>query len=172
MPLFFQYSDGTNTIRWPIVGPFVPDSSGKVFPDLLSNQLALTNSKDFEVMVMQDPAGGGDVFFECGFPIPRGYSSTPVLVIQYILDGSPANLTVAFFAQQVAVAHSETVDIAYEAEDIASVAYGASPTEVDEDWVEETITLTPASAYVEDDWVFLKFGLDDSVGDYTGNVLV
>lgn len=140
-----------------------PDASGDVYPVPLDVALTLTNAKRQLSFFMAFPTGA-DVGLELSFPIPPQYASTPVLVIRGVLDGTPASV-LAFGAQQLSRADSESVDTAYEAEDTASNSTWTGY--ADEDMYEETITLTPAAAYVASDTIFLSFYRDDSVDTST-----
>lgn len=146
------------TVQISIINHTLAPDSG-VYISKLSSQMSLTNAKNQLCVVMPFPTGA-DLGFELSFDIPQNYSGSPVLVIKGVLDGSPANV-LAFGAQQVSVDDSETVDVAYESEDTASNSTWTGYAE--EDMYEETITLTPASAYQAGDTVFLKFYRDDSV---------
>ena len=148
----------------PILGAsLLFDSSGEVYPSRIQLQMVLTNPKDQQCIVMEFPVGN-DRGFSINFQVPQNYAGTPVLVIRGLLNGTPANV-LAFGAQQVAVADTETGDVAYEAEDVASNSSWGSYS--NEDMYEETITLTPASAYQVGDTIFLWFFRDDSVDTTT-----
>lgn len=152
------------TLELPILNSSLqPDTSGDVYPVPLDVALALTNPKRQIYFFMAFPTGS-DVGLEVSFVIPPQYVSTPVLVIKGILSGTPVNV-LAFGAQQLSRAVSESADTAYEAEDTASNSTWTGY--ADEDFYEETITLTPGSAYVVGDTVLLKFYRDDSVDTTT-----
>jgi len=155
------------TVQIPILNHTLAPDSG-VYVSKLSSELSLTNAKQQLCVVMPAPSGA-DLGFELAFTIPQNYSSSPVLVIKGVLDGTPANV-LAFGAQQLSVADSEAVDAAYEAEDTANNSTWTGY--ADEDMYEETITLTPASAYVAGDTVLLKFYRDDSADTTTFNFLL
>ena len=155
------------TIQIPILNHTLSYDSG-VYPSKLSSELTLTNGKTQICTVMPFPTGS-DLGLEVAFTIPQNYSADPVLVIKGVLDGSPANV-LAFAAQQLSRDDSEAVDTAYEAEDTASNSTWTGY--ADEDMYEETITLTPASAYQAGDTVFLKFYRDDSADTTTFNFLL
>lgn len=155
------------TVEFSILGPTLA-LDDTVYYSKLDSELALANAKEQLCVVMPFPTGS-DIGFELAFPIPQNYSSSPVLVIRGVIDGTPGN-TLAFGAQQLSRADSESVDAAYEAEDTASNnAWGGY---VDEDMYEETITLTPAAAYVAGDTILLKFYRDDNVDTTTWNFLL
>lgn len=129
--------------------------------------MTLTNAKQQLCIVIPDPSA--DIGLEVIFEVPQDYSSTPVLVIKGVLDGTPANV-LAFGAQLLQRTDSEAVDTAYEAEDTASNSTWTGY--ADEDFYEETITLTPSSAFVAGRSVFLKFYRDTSADTWTGNFLL
>src|SRR3990167_2767819 len=106
-----------------------------VYPSRLDSELSLTNDKDQACIVLPFPAGA-DLGLSGVIHIPQGYSSTPVLVMRAVLDGTPANV-LGIGAQQVSVDDSESVDVAYEAEDTASLSTWTGY--ADEDIVELTI---------------------------------
>lgn len=139
-----------------------------VYPSKLNAELSLTNDKAQLGIVLPYPTGS-DLGVSGQFQVPQNYSSTPVLVARMVLDGTPANV-LGIGAQQVSVADSETVDVAYEAENTASKSSWTGY--ANEEIVELTITLTPASAYVAGDTVFFKFYRDDSVDTQTINVIL
>ena len=155
------------TIQIPL-GTGMPDASGDVHPSTLASELSLTNSKLTPVMVMEYPTGS-DIGVELQFVVPQNYANSPVLVIKGVLDGTPANV-LAFGVQQLSRADSESVDTAYESEDLANNSTWTGY--ADEDMYEETITLTPTSAYVPGDTVFMKVYRDDSVDTTTFNFLL
>jgi hypothetical protein len=157
------------TIQIPILGATtLPDTSGDVYFSQLDIEMSLTNTKLQSCLVMEYPTGS-DIGFELAFTVPQDYSGSPVLVIKGVLDGTPANV-LAFGAQQLSRDDSEAVDTAYEAEDTASNSTWTGY--ADEDMYEETITLTPAAAYVAGDTVYLSFYRDDSADTTTFNFLL
>jgi hypothetical protein len=147
---------------------------GRIFPDvgvfssILTSELSLANVKRQECLVLPFPTGA-DLGGELAFTVPQNYSTDPVLVIRGVIDGTPAD-TLAFGAQQLSAADNETVDAAYETEDLANNSTWTGY--ADEDMYEETIALTPGSAYVAGDVVLLRFYRDDSVDDTTFNFLL
>ncbi len=155
------------TTRISVINQTLALDSG-VYCSKLNAELSLTNAKQQLCIVMPAPSGA-DLGLQMAFEIPQNYNGSPVLVIKGILDGTPANV-MAFGATQISVADSETVDVAYEAEDTASNSTWTGY--ADEDMYEETITLTPASAYVAGDIVLLNFYRDDSVDTTTFNFLL
>lgn len=150
----------------PILGfSTLPDSSGNVFFQDIETLVA-TAAANLAMLgfAMPDPGAADEGLFG-KLNIPQNYVGTPVLVIRGILNGTPAN-TLAFGLQQTGgIASSETVDVAFETEDLASNAVWTGF--VDEDLYEETITITPGSDYVAGDEVFFKFFRDGSVDDAT-----
>lgn len=157
-----------STFQMSIIGNFMPDASGDVYPSILDVELSLTNAKRILCYAMAYPTGS-DVGGELIFTVPQNYAGSPVLVIRGILDGTPANV-LAFGAQQLSRDDSESADAAYETEDTASNSTWTGY--ADEDHYEETITLTPASAYEAGDEVHLSVYRDDSADTTTFNFLL
>ncbi len=150
----------------PILGAMTaPDSSGDIFFQPLESAMTLATATFGSLlgMTMLAPTGS-DIGVYGKFNIPQNYVGTPVLVIRGAL-GEAANV-LGFGFQQIGRADSEAIDTAFEAEDVASnstwTGYAA------EDIYEETITLTPAAAYVKGDEVFFFCYRDDSVDTQTG----
>jgi hypothetical protein len=118
----------------------------------------LSNAKNQLAIVMPFPTGA-DLGFELAFSVPANYSGSPVLVIRGILDGTPAN-AIAWGALELGVADSETIDAAYETEDLTEnstwTGYAI------EEMYEQTLTLTPAAAYQPGDTIYLHFFRNDS----------
>lgn len=158
------------TFPMSVYGRFQPDSSGEVYPSFLDVELALGNLSPgrIDCMVMSYPTGS-DIGGELVFTVPQNYAGSPVLVIKGVIDGTPAN-TLAFGCQQIAVADSETIDVAYEAEDTASNSTWTGY--ADEDEYDESITITPAAAWNPGEKVLLYFYRDDDVDDTTWNFLL
>ncbi len=151
----------------PILGAMTaPDTTGKVFFEPLEVAMTLSTGNFGQLLgiTMQAPAAAGDCGFYGKFNIPQDYASTPVLVIRGAL-GEAAN-TLGFGFQQVSLADTETLEIVLEAEDLASNASWGSHSA--EDMYEETITITPAAAYVAGDEVFFFFFREDGADDQTG----
>ena len=153
----------------PILGfSTVPDTSGNVFFEPLETAVA-TAAANLSMLgfTMPDP-GAADEGLYGGFNIPQNYVGTPVLVIRGILNGTiSAGLTLAFgFQQTGGIADNETADVAFETEDTAS-ADPQSSSHADEDMYEETIAITPGSAYSPGDEVFFFFYRDGSADDAT-----
>jgi len=143
---------------------FRPDSSGDIFESTLEAELTLATAAlgTTPAWVMQAPTGS-DIGFYVGFHIPQTYVGTPVLTIRGVLEGSTG--TKGFgFKQTGGIADNEAIDVAYETEDIASASVTGHSAE---DVYEETITITPASAYAAGDLVLGFFYLDDSVDTQT-----
>ncbi len=157
------------TFEMPILGAsFMPDTSGDIYPSKISAELTMTNAKDQTCVMMEYPTGS-DIGFSVSFTIPQNYAGTPVLVIKGVIDGTPANV-LAFGAQQLGRDDNELVDTAYETEDLAE--NNTWTDYVDEDMYEETLALTPASAYAAGDTVFLWFFRDDDQDTTTFNFLL
>lgn len=151
----------------PILGAFIaPDTSGSVFWEPAETAMTLGTAVLGTLLVctMQAPAGGGDVGLYGKFGIPQNYSGTPVLVIRGVV-GEAAN-TLGFGLTQLGRADSEAFDTVQEAEDLASNATWTGY--VAEDVYEETITITPAAAYVAGDEVYFFFFREDGADDQTG----
>lgn len=151
----------------------MPDGSADIRPSTLNVELSLTNAKRQECIVMAFPSGT-DTGVGVAFQVPQVYVGSPVLVIRGVLDLTPGTNTLAFGAQQLSRADNEAVDTAYETEDVASYTFNSGADGyADEDEYEETITLTPASAYVAGDTIYLFVYRDDSVDDFSaGNFLL
>jgi len=155
------------TVQIPIINhSFKPDVGVYISP--LTSQMALTNVKQQLCTVMPFPIGA-DLGFEFSFTLPQDYASTPVLVLKGVLDGTPANV-LAFGLTQIARADSESIDTAYEGEDVASNSTWTGY--ADEDMYEETITITPTETYVAGKTVFGKLFRDDSVDTTTFDFLL
>lgn len=146
----------------------IPDTSGFCFWSPLNVQLSMTNSVPTMCLVMQDPNGGGDSGFYAAFRVPQNYSSSPVLHIQYVIDGTPTNV-VAFGCQSLPLTDSEAVDAALGTEDTASNSTWTGY--ADEDLVEESITLSNLST-AAGEWVEMFIFIDDGTHTFAGNVLV
>ena len=155
------------TLQMPILNSSLNFDLG-VFPSTLAAELSLTNSKSTQVIVIPFPTGA-DVGLMGRFTIPQNYVGTPVLAIQMILDGTPAN-TIAFGLQQIAVGDSDTRDVAYEAEDTAS--NGTWTGYADEDGYNLNITITPTATYSAGKQVYWYLYADDSVDTTTFNKLI
>lgn len=145
-----------------------PDASGDIYPSTFTALLTLANPKLQDCMVMEFPTGS-DIGLETSVEVPQGYVGSPVLVIRGVLDGTPANV-LAFAVQQLSRADSESIDTAYETEDIASNSTWTGY--ADEDYYVETVTLTPASPYVAGDIILIKLDRDDNVDTTTFNFLL
>ncbi len=145
-----------------------PDTSGDIYPSTLDTELAMANAKLQPCMVMEFPTGS-DIGLETSVVVPQNYVGTSLLVIRGVIDGAPANV-LAFGCLQLSRDDSESADAAYEAEDLANNnAWGGY---ADEDFYEETITLTPAAAYVAGDTILINLFRDDSVDTTAWNFLL
>jgi len=142
-----------------------PDASGDVFMEPAESAMTLGTATLGTTLVftMLAPTGS-DIGIYGMFTIPQNYVDTPVLVIRGVI--AQAASTLAFGFQQYSRAHSEILDAAYETQDLASNATWTGL--VAEDVYEETITITPAAAYVAGDVVPFFFYRDDSVDTQTG----
>ncbi|MEE9586114.1 MAG: hypothetical protein V3W09_04360 [Nitrososphaerales archaeon] len=150
----------------PILGAMTaPDSSGDIFFEPLETAMTLGTATFGSLLglTMLAPTGS-DIGIYGKFNIPQNYVGTPVLVIRGAI--AQAASVLAFGLQQIGRDDSEAIDTAFEAEDTASnsdwTGYAA------EDIYEETITITPAAAYVAGDEVFFFFYRDDSADTQTG----
>lgn len=120
-------------------------------------------------LVMPDPGGAGDHGGNLNFLMPADYVASPVLRIQGILSGTPANnLGFGFAAKKLA--DNEAYDAAYGTEDTASASLAGY---ADEDVYEETVTLTNfASGLTAGDAVDAHFYNDDSVTTFTATFIL
>ena len=146
----------------------LPDDSNEVYPCVLNNEMTLTNAKK-QIGIMFEGTLTQDIGIELNFSIPQNYAGTPVLVIQGIIDGTPANV-LGFAVSQLGRDASENIDTAYETEDTNSNSTWTGY--VDKDPYEMTITITPASAYAVGDIVFMKFVRDNSADTATFNFIL
>jgi len=154
----------------PILGfATAPDASNKVYFNRIDQELTLGTSPlgPLQVCVIEAPTGA-DIGIETKFRIPADYGSAPKLTITGII--TEAANTLAFGCKQLQRAASDIVDAALEAEDLVNKASWTGF--VAEDLLELEIVLTPASAYVVGNEVFLQFYRDDSVDTQTGDFLV
>ena len=149
----------------PILGAMtVPDNSGTCYFQPLETAVATTAANLLNLVLTMEFPTGSDLGVYGKFNIPQNYVDTPLLVIRGVIEGT-AN-TLAFGIECVGgVADSETVDAAFETEDLANNATWTGY--ADEEMYEETIAMTPAAAYVPGDEVFYHFFRDDSVDDTT-----
>jgi hypothetical protein len=154
------------TTQISVVGNFSPDVG--VYLSKLTAQMSLTNVKNQFCWVFVFPTGA-DLGGELSFIVPQNYASAPVLILDGVIDGTPAN-TLGVGAQLLQVAASATIDAAYEAEDTASNATWTGY--ADEEGYQIAITLTPSSAFVAGNKVFIKVYRDNSVDDTTWDFLV
>jgi hypothetical protein len=151
------------THRIPIMGAnTVPDISGEVYMAPISSMDTHTNVKNQLCMVMDYPQGAADSGFYGSFKVPKNYVGTPKIVVMGTFVGAPAN-TFAVGCQLVGLADSESIDTAYEAEDLANE--GTWTGYADEDMFEISITMTVTLA--ADDTVFYWFFRDDSADNQT-----
>ena len=155
------------TVEIPILGSSLLFDVG-VYVEAIDSAITLTNPKLQTGIYMPFPTAG-DLGLEVTFPVPQNYSADPVLVLRGILVGSPSG-NMAWGAQQLSIGDSGAVDTAYETEDL-----GANSTwtgYATEDMYEETIVLTPASAYTPGDTIFLRLYRDDSADTTTFDFLL
>jgi hypothetical protein len=152
----------------PILGSMTaPDATGKVFFEPLETAMSLGTATLGTLLgiTMQAPAGAGDDGLYGNFTVPQNYVGTPVLVIRGYI-GEAANSLGFGISYQPALADSESLEQAFDTEDVVTNAtwtgYAA------EDLYEETISLTPAAAFVAGDIVNFFFFRDDSGDNQTG----
>ena len=153
----------------PILGMnTAPDSSGDVFFEPLETALTLTTAAFGTLLglTMEFPTGA-DIGIFGKFTIPQNYSGSPVLVIRGIV--TDVDSVLAFGFQQVSRADNETIEVAFEAEDLAEATPSGHSLE---DMYEETITITPTAAYVAGDEVFYFFFRDEDQDDSTGDFIL
>lgn len=151
-----------------VLGVGTPDTSGDIYPSTPNAEMTLTNAKGQQIIMMEFPTGS-DIGVSTSFRVPTNYASSGSLVIRGILDGTPANV-LAFGAQQLERDVSDSVDTAYETEDLANNSTWTGY--ADEDEYEEIIELTPASAYTPGRTVYLWIYRDNDVDTTTFNFLL
>ena len=154
------------TLRIPIIQNVMFDPT--VYVNRLDGELSLTNQKPQIVTVFPAPTGS-DAGISGSFEVPQNYSSSPVMVARFIINGTPAD-TFAVGATILQVDVSETVDAAYEAEDLANISTWTGYS--DEEEFSISITLTPSSALVPGRTVYYHFYRDDSVDTTTWSALL
>lgn len=158
------------TLRQPVL---ITGPDANVFPDKIGNQITASNEiGNLMCYVLADGAADNGVYAQ--FSVPKNYVGSAVLVIKGILDGAPSAAHVlGFGVTGLARADNEASDTAFGSQDIASATIGSSGSNhADEDYYEETITLTNLGTLAVDDQVYLYAYLDVSVTDYTGNFLL
>lgn len=149
----------------PILGAMTaPDSSGKVFFQTLEAAETIGTGvfDTLQVLTIQAPAAAGDVYVYGKFNIPQNYVGTPVLVIRGIL-GEAANV-LGFGLQVLHLDDNDTVDAAWEAEDVNSETISGYAAE---DMYEQTITITPVDFSVGHE-IFFRFFREDGADTQTG----
>lgn len=158
------------TIRIP-VDIVVPDSGVPL--DLVSNQITSAAAPSVGSQTAYVMADGADEGVYVRFQIPKNYVGSPKIVVQGILDGAPgAAHTLGFGFRKRAVANNESADGTFDAEQTNSATIGSGGSNhSDEDYFEQSITLT-AGDYAVDDQVYGYVFLDASGTDYTGNFLL
>ncbi len=154
------------TIDLPILGAMTaPDASGSVYfqPAEVAMSLATATFGTLLVGTILAPSGA-DIGIYGKFTIPQNYGSTPVIVIRGAI-AEAANV-LGFGFQQIAIADSDTVNVAFEAEDVASNSTWTGYSALD--MYEETITVTPTATYSAGKEVMFFLYRDDSVDTQTG----
>ena len=155
------------TIQFDVLGSTLMLDDG-VYPSRLDVELTLTNVKRDACIVLPFH-NGADLGLECAFIVPENYASSPVLRLMGIIDGTPANVF-GVGAQLLERALSDSVDVAYEAEDLASNSTWTGY--ADEDEYSIDITLTPSAALTPGRKVYIRLYRDDSVDTQTINFLL
>ena len=152
-----------------ILGPMAaPDATGKVFFEPLEVAMTLGTATLGTLLgcTIQAPAGAGDCGIYSNCIIPQNYVGTPVLVIRGYVAESPATNAIAFgISYQPALADNESLDQAFDTEDVTgaiTTAYTA------EDLLVATISLTPAAAFVAGDVLNFFVYRDDTDDAQTG----
>lgn len=145
-----------------------------VFGDLIGNQITEATAPSIGTLgcfVISDAGADRGLYFD--FPIPKNYVGTPKLVIQGILDGAPgASDVLGWGFRKRAVANNESADGTFDAEQLTSSTIGSGGSNhSDEDWIEQSITLT-AGDYAIDDRVFGWLYIDANINTYTGNFML
>ncbi len=141
-----------------------PDASGLVYPAILDNVIGMTNPKRTPCMVFGIPAAA-DISTELGFRIPQTYVDTPVLVIDgFVHTNEAQTLALGVQTEASSIASDETGDVAYGTEDVITQAMTGI---ADEDYLVQTISLTPATGYTAGEWINLKFFRDESADTCT-----
>lgn len=154
----------TDTVS--LMGSFSPDSG--VYLAKLNTQVSLTNDKAQFCYVLPAPTGA-DLGGSFVLIVPQNYSSTPVVRVIGVIDGTPANVF-GIGCQFIQIAAAATIDVAYEAEDTASNSTWTGY--ADEEVYTLSITLTPSSAFTPGSLVLGRFYRDDSVDTQTIDFLM
>ncbi len=145
-----------------------------VFLDRVSGQITVATAPSVGTNLCYVlEAVGADEGVYVKWAVPKGYSSTPKLVIRGILDGAPgAGDDLGFAVREHIAADNETADGTFAtAQTIQNTDIGSTGSNhSDEDVYEASITLT--ATYAEDDDVFAYVFIDDSGTTYGGNFLL
>jgi len=139
-----------------------------VYPSKLSSEMALTNVKPQACIVLPYPTGS-DIGISGLFKLPANYVGTPIVLVELVLDGTPANV-LAFGFQQIQIDEETTVDVAYETEDLVNKSSWTGY--ADEEKCVLSITVTPTLTYSPGKWIMWHLYRDDSVDTTTFNVLL
>jgi len=153
--------------RIPIMGAMtVPDAAGPFFAPISTQ---ITNAQPaLELCLVLDCDPATDLGCSGKFAVPSNYSSTPVLIVQGIIDGAVDANLIHCAIELLGRADNEAYDIAFETQDAASFAANGY---ADEDVFEETVSLTVTLA--ADEAVQYHFFIDASGGTpFTVNILV
>lgn len=155
------------TTEMDILGATLMFDDG-VYVSRLDSEITFTNPKKQACIVMPYPTGA-DLGLEVSMIVPQNYSSSPVLRLWGVIDGTPAN-TFGVAAQLLERNDSDTVDAAYEAEDTTSDNDWTGYADEDKYYID--ITLTPSSALTAGRELMLRVYRDDSVDTTTWNFLL
>ncbi len=152
------------TIRMPILGTgTVPDASGDVFFQPLSNVAPTNDLYDTLVLTFNDTANKDEV--NGSFVVPKNYAGTSAsIVVQWAANATSGN-NVVFDFDFNAMAAGESTDPS--AHTSVTVTDADSTTAMG--LVESSITLTAADL-VADDLVLFQFGRDGAIGGPTDNL--
>jgi hypothetical protein len=155
------------TQRFSILGPDLAFDTG-VYVSPYTSQLALANPKPQLPVVLPFP-NGADLGLSGSFTVPSNYAADPVLRATFVIDGTPANV-LGLAALHVQVADQGGIDVAYEAEDTATV--NAWTGYADKDLLVLTLALTPSAALVPGNTVYWRFVRDDSADTQSIDMLL
>lgn len=155
------------TARLPILGAFTMPDDGAFFAPI-KTILTLGSAPGNESCLVLDCDPASDIGVSGKFPIPKNYSADPVLAIQGIIDGTPANNIHSGF-RMLGRSGVEDYNVALEAEDISTLDISSGFT--DEGLFTDTIALTVTVAI--DDAVSFHYFIDASPATpFTGNALI
>lgn len=155
----------------PILGfQTIPDSSGNVFPAPLDQEITFTNAKKCFGIVFNDPAA--NLVLHGGFVVPSDFSSTPKIRATMIIDGAPAASAIAGLGfRQNQIADSETVDVAFETDELWQKTIDSGAGYANEDLL---VMLSDAlgGTFAAGDWVPFEFFRDTSIDTFAGKLIL